>query len=164
MLILCSYAAHKGATVCSQGCLADVQGLRECVSISRSQMTFVETQNGNEPPDFWEGMGGKSPSLGRDFEMPQHRAKLHMMRLGEGYMELPQVVGAGARLESRLLDSNNVYILDDITDIWVWIGRRSSRLVRAAATKMCANLKTILPRPTHSVSFRVTEVHCAVCA
>ena len=71
---------------------------------------------------------------------------------------MPQVVAAGARLDSSLLESTGVYILDDFADIWVWTGRRSSRLVRAAAQKMCVNLKNMLPRPEYAVSLRITEV------
>ncbi len=123
-----------------------------------SQTTLVELEPGQEPTSFWNALGGIELITGKDFKTPTHRAKLHVMRLGEGFMELPQVVGAGERLESRLLDSSCVYVLDDLADIWVWVGRRSSRLVRTAAQKMCANLKTILPRPAHAATFRVTEV------
>ena len=56
-------------------------------------MAHEEVDEGRETPEFWLALGGPSPALGRDFVPPSHRAKLHIMKLGEGYMELPQVCG-----------------------------------------------------------------------
>ena len=118
----------------------------------------MEVIPGEEPVQFWNALGGQPAHLGGAFVAVTRRAKLHAVRLGEGFLEMPQVVAAGARLDSSLLESTGVYILDDFADIWVWTGRRSSRLVRAAAQKMCVNLKNMLPRPEYAVSLRITEV------
>jgi hypothetical protein len=83
--------------------------------------------------------------------------KLHEMRLGDGFLELPQVVPAGRELRPDLLRSDKVYILDDYTDVIIWVGRRSSRLVRAAAARVAHEIARILPRPAHFLLSTVTE-------
>lgn len=93
---------------------------------------------------------GSDPTLG-------HVTKLHEMRLGDGFLELPQVVPAGHELKASMLLSEKVYILDDYTDVVIWLGRRSSRLVRAAAARVAYELQRILPRPPHFLLSTVTE-------
>ena len=86
-----------------------------------------------------------------------HVTKLHEMRLGDGFLELPQVVPAGRDLRPELLRTDKVYILDDYTDVVIWIGRKSSRLVRAAAARVAHEVARILPRPAHFLLSTVTE-------
>ena len=91
--------------------------------------------------------------------LPQRQAtKLHEMRLGEGYLELPQLVAAGKPLTPQMLDTRGVYIVDAYSDLYIWSGQKSSRLVRAAAMRVATELQAILPRPAHSHVSRVVEV------
>ena len=53
--------------------------------------------------------------------------RLYQVCLGMGYLELPQV--EHAKLTPQLLNTKNVYILDCYTDLFVWIGKKSTRLV-----------------------------------
>lgn len=56
-----------------------------------------------------------------------------------------------------LLDTKSVYILDCWSDVFIWIGRKSSRLVRAAALKLSQELCTMLHRPKHAMVTRNLE-------
>lgn len=56
-----------------------------------------------------------------------------------------------------LLDTKNVYILDCWSDVFIWIGRKSSRLVRAAALKLSQELCGMLHRPKHAMVTRNLE-------
>ena len=53
-------------------------------------------------------------------EDPQHVPVLYKAGLGTGYLELPQVEIPQGRLVRSLLKSNEVFILDLHTDIFVW--------------------------------------------
>jgi len=53
-----------------------------------------------------------------NFEPP--RPRLYQVKLGMGYLELPQVEILHNTLEHSLLNSKNVYILDSSTDLYVW--------------------------------------------
>ncbi|XP_063791018.1 protein flightless-1 homolog [Pseudophryne corroboree] len=127
-----------------------------------------------ETPEFWEVLGGQpdgiKPCVPDDFQSP--RPKLYKVGLGLGYLELPQVnykicvehkkrpkidLVPEMRLLQSLLDTKSVYILDCHTDVFIWIGRKSSRLVRAAALKLGQELCGMLHRPKHAMVIRNLE-------
>ncbi|CAJ0915080.1 unnamed protein product [Ranitomeya imitator] len=127
-----------------------------------------------ETPEFWEVLGGQPheirPWVPEDFQ--PLRPKLYKVGLGLGYLELPQInykicvehkkrpkidLVPEMRLLQSLLDTKAVYILDCHSDIFIWIGRKSSRLVRAAALKLGQELCGMLHRPKHSMVIRNLE-------
>ena len=83
--------------------------------------------------------------------------RLYSVGLGMGYLELPQVEVPGHKLKQELLQTKNVYILDCYTDVFVWVGKKSTRLVRAAALKLSSELFSMLIRPDFSMIHRVSE-------
>ncbi|XP_077019526.1 protein flightless-1 homolog isoform X2 [Tamandua tetradactyla] len=129
---------------------------------------------GQEPPEFWEVLGGEPSAIERhvpdDFWPPQ--PKLYKVGLGLGYLELPQInyrlsvehkkrpkveLMPGMRLLQSLLDTRCVYILDCWSDVFIWLGRKSPRLVRAAALKLGQELCRMLHRPRHAAVSRSLE-------
>ncbi|CAF88472.1 unnamed protein product, partial [Tetraodon nigroviridis] len=56
-----------------------------------------------------------------------------------------------------LLDTKCVYILDCWSDVFIWIGRKSPRLVRAAALKLGQEICSMLHRPKHACVTRNLE-------
>ncbi|KAK2510157.1 LOW QUALITY PROTEIN: hypothetical protein MC885_017836, partial [Smutsia gigantea] len=56
-----------------------------------------------------------------------------------------------------LLDTRCVYILDCWSDVFIWLGRKSPRLVRAAALKLGQELCGMLHRPRHAAVSRSLE-------
>ena len=83
--------------------------------------------------------------------------RLYTVGLGMGYLELPQVEIPGNKLKQEILDTKNVYILDCYTDVFVWVGKKSTRLVRAAALKLSSELFAMLIRPEFAMIHRVSE-------
>ena len=81
------------------------------------------------------------------------KPKLYKVGIGMGYLELPQVKAQTGRLvlTRKLLDSKGVYILDCFSDIFVWIGRKSTRLVRTAALKLSSSLEAMISRPEYTL-------------
>ncbi|KAM9695202.1 protein flightless-1 homolog isoform 4-T4 [Trichechus inunguis] len=129
---------------------------------------------GQEPPEFWEMLGGEPSEIKRhvpdDFWPPS--PKLYKVGLGLGYLELPQInyrlsiehktrprveLMPGMRLLQSLLDTRCVYILDCWSDVFIWLGRKSPRLVRAAALKLGQELCGMLHRPRHAAVSRSLE-------
>ncbi|KFP04784.1 Protein flightless-1, partial [Calypte anna] len=129
---------------------------------------------GQETPDFWEVLGGQPeeirPCVPDDFQ--PHKPKLYKVGLGLGYLELPQInyklsvehkkrlkadLMPEMRLLQSLLDTKSVYILDCWSDVFIWIGRKSPRLVRAAALKLSQELCSMLHRPKHAMVTRNLE-------
>jgi hypothetical protein len=46
--------------------------------------------------------------------------RLYQVKLGMGYLELPQVEVPHGKLVNTLLNNRNVYILDCYLDVFVW--------------------------------------------
>ncbi|XP_035168371.1 protein flightless-1 homolog, partial [Oxyura jamaicensis] len=138
----------------------------------KAEITLLS--QGQETPEFWEVLGGQPeeirPCVPDDFQ--PHKPKLYKVGLGLGYLELPQInyklsvehkkrlkadLLPEMRLLQSLLDTKNVYILDCWSDVFIWIGRKSSRLVRAAALKLSQELCGMLHRPKHAMVTRNLE-------
>ncbi len=97
----------------------------------------------------------KTEATDREITEPNRvfKPKLYKVGIGMGYLELPQVRASSGRLvlTRQLLDTRGVYILDCYTDIFVWIGLKSTRLVRTAALKLSASLDAMINRPEFTV-------------
>ncbi|CAG0886127.1 unnamed protein product [Darwinula stevensoni] len=123
--------------------------------------TFMQ---GEEPIEFWSVLGCEVPpttlevQVQVDSSWQKKTPRLYQVGLGMGYLELPQVELPKDQLTMNILLSKQVYILDCYNDIFVWIGKSSTRLVRAAAFKLSEELLEMMPmRSKHSAIIRVTE-------
>jgi gelsolin len=80
---------------------------------------------------FWQHLGGKGPIKsadegGSDLEAEKGDEKrLFQLSDASGKMEFKEV-GRGAQVKRRLLDSNDVFILDTGAEVFAWIGRGAS--------------------------------------
>ncbi|XP_053610117.1 protein flightless-1 [Plodia interpunctella] len=125
----------------------------------KNKAELIAEPPGKEPANFWKTLGyeGELPfvpeeTVPEEFEWSPPR--LYRVELGMGYLELPQPEPA---LTRAALATRNVYILDARTDVFVWFGKKSSRLVRAAAVKLAQELFTMLQRPPHALVTRLQE-------
>ncbi|XP_038064629.1 protein flightless-1 homolog isoform X2 [Patiria miniata] len=122
--------------------------------------TITMMVQGDETEEFWEALGGVTdnfvirPWVG---SFVPEKPKLYKAGLGMGYLELPQVELPKGKLVQWLLETKNVYILDCNADVFIWIGRKSTRLVRAAALKLSQELCSIIHRPNCASVVRVLE-------
>ncbi|KAI0215974.1 Flightless-1-like protein [Lamellibrachia satsuma] len=116
---------------------------------------------GLEPDDFWEKLGSKLEKGKIKEWVPDHwkppNPLLYKVGLGMGYLELPQVELPQHKLTQSLLSTRAVYILDCHTEVFVWIGRKSPRLVRAAALKLSQEVCSMLYRPECTTVTRCLE-------
>jgi len=131
-------------------------------------------QQGDEPDLFWstlqdqaassmdseECMSPIPPAVFQEHVSSTWTAvipRLYSVGLGMGYLELPQVEVPSNKLKQDMLNTKNVYILDCYTDLFVWVGKKSTRLVRAAALKLSSELFAMLIRPEFAMIHRVSE-------
>lgn len=92
-----------------------------------------------------------------DPEFRPAKPTLYQVQLGMGYLELPQVEVPQQKLVHTLLINKNVYILDCKINVFVWFGKKSTRLVRAAAIKLAQELFNMLTRPEYASIIRIQE-------
>ncbi|XP_076808004.1 protein flightless-1 homolog [Clavelina lepadiformis] len=140
----------------------------------KNQAEIVMSYQGYEETDFWEIFGGMPDEI-EPADLKQYKGGkpcLYKVNLGMGYLELPQVryelitehtvkpsaeISPSKRLLNTLLDSKQVYILDSHTDVFVWIGRKSPRLVRAAALKLAYEISAMIHRPSFAIVSKQLE-------
>lgn len=122
---------------------------------------FTEIQ-GNETADFLT-LIGLDPE--NDFEiatqvveMAKRGPRLYSVQLGLGYLEMPQVEIPSQKLVHTILNSKSVYIMDCHADLFIWFGKKSTRLVRAAAIKLSQELFSMINRPPYSMITKVRPV------
>jgi len=125
----------------------------------KGEANLYTVTQGNEPDELWELLGGQpDEEIGQGNAIPDpYPPRLYQVGLGQGYLELPQVHVPHNKLTQKVLDSKHVYILDCITDIFVWIGKKSTRFVRAAAVKLSQELCNMLNRPKNALITRILE-------
>ncbi|KAF7288043.1 hypothetical protein GWI33_000097 [Rhynchophorus ferrugineus] len=119
---------------------------------------------GDESKEFWDTLGLSNYVSIQD-AITEHvdsnfmpvAPRLYRVQLGMGYLELPQVEVPHGKLANTLLKSKNVYILDCYLDVFVWIGKKSTRLVNAAAVKLSEELFNMIDRPDYALVTRVRE-------
>uniref|UniRef100_A0A1Y1MDJ9 Gelsolin-like domain-containing protein n=1 Tax=Photinus pyralis TaxID=7054 RepID=A0A1Y1MDJ9_PHOPY len=129
----------------------------------KNKAEIVTESMGQESTEFWLALREQDPSsvlpikdhVNPDFQPISPR--LYKVQLGMGYLELPQVEVPHAKLECTLLNSKNVYILDCYLDLFVWIGKKSTRLINAAAVKLSEELFNMIDRPDYALVTRVRE-------
>ncbi|KRT80377.1 hypothetical protein AMK59_7406, partial [Oryctes borbonicus] len=133
----------------------------------RKNKAEIFTENmGQESNEFWLALG-EVQSSEENFKpvIKEHvdpnfvpvPPRLYQVQLGMGYLELPQVEVPHGKLVHTLLSSKNVYILDCYLDVFVWIGKKSTRLVNAAAVKLSEELFNMIGRPEYATIMRVRE-------
>jgi len=121
---------------------------------------------GDEPNVFWQTLSESEANE----ELPANPVvdhvpveftplvpRLYTVGLGMGYLELPQVDIPGNKLKQEHLNTKNVYILDCYSDLFVWVGKKSTRLVRVAALKLSSELFAMLIRPSYAMIHSQSE-------
>ncbi|GBP33756.1 Protein flightless-1 [Eumeta japonica] len=126
----------------------------------KNKAELIAEPLGKEPKSFWCALNyeGELPFVPQE-HVPEDftwaAPRLYRVELGMGYLELPQP--EAAPLTREVLATRNVYILDAHNDVFAWFGKKSSRLVRAAAVKLAQELFNMVARPPHAFVTRLQE-------
>lgn len=128
---------------------------------------IFDMHQGKEPTDFWALLNvDKDEEELKNIVIPKNKiphdwkpaeARLYQVHLRPGYLELPQVVLKEGKLVKELLETKNVYILDCFTDMYIWWGKKSTKLVKSAAMKLGQEFLAMMPRPRHVTLVRTLE-------
>ncbi|CAK5060797.1 unnamed protein product [Meloidogyne enterolobii] len=124
----------------------------------------IESCNQLKTPDeFWEALtGSKTKPEEPIFEhIPEdhkpERKRLYEVQLGMGYVELPQIELKNDILYKEMLKPKCVFILDCTSELFVWIGKKASRLLKMAGQKMATEFHQIIERPEFCTICREIE-------
>ncbi|XP_063624360.1 protein flightless-1 [Cydia splendana] len=125
----------------------------------KNKAELIAEPPGKEPKSFWQTLGYEGDAFVPEEHVPVDFSwlppRLYRVELGMGYLELPQP--EAAPLARGVLATRNVYILDAHRDVFVWFGKKSSRLVRAAAVKLAQELFNMVERVEYALVTRLQE-------
>mmetsp|Transcript_4924 Transcript_4924/g.15709 ORF Transcript_4924/g.15709 Transcript_4924/m.15709 type:complete len:847 (+) Transcript_4924:143-2683(+) len=88
--------------------------------------TFIAFEQGQESPEFWEALGGQGPIAAAVPDETSHKSsrgdiKLIKVSDASGAMEKTEI--ARGQLKKEMLDTKDVFVIDNDTQIFVWIGK-----------------------------------------
>ena len=61
------------------------------------------------------------------------------------------------KIDHKLLESNSVFLIDCLGEVYIWMGKQSTRLVRAAAFKLSQELTALIQRPSFAIVTKISE-------
>ncbi|UXI14718.1 leucine-rich repeat protein [Sarcoptes scabiei] len=137
---------------------------------NKTELIFVDQSS--EPEEFWQEFSQNNDSTDGNICVSVKKYDylvegienfrpaspvLYKVCLGTGFLELPQIRYKPKQLNKSHFDSRNVFIMDVGTDVYIWVGRKSTRLVRAAALKLAQELFAMLKRPDFAMVTRCLE-------
>ena len=113
---------------------------------------------GSEPDEFWKGLGGKGKVAAAVADATNEKsskgvAKLYRVSDASGSMSTTEI--ASGSLKRELLDTKDVFLLDTITEIFVWVGKGASQAERKKGMAVGEEYCTQAARPKGT---RVTKV------
>lgn len=128
----------------------------------KNKAEIIMEVQGNESADFLRNLGVENiedkPEVKHETGNWKPKIpRIYIIQLGLGYLSMPQPEIPQQKLVHTLLNSKNVYLLDCGPDLFVWFGKKSTRLVRAAAIKLSQELFLMIKRPSFSMITRIQE-------
>lgn len=133
----------KGATV--SRAMDDERG-------GKPQITVFEEGDDANNAIFFEKIGGKKGPIkskeeaGKDEEVDVSIRRLCRVSDASGKMEM-KVVASGTDLNRNMLDSSDVFILDDGYEVFCWVGLDADLAERKTAMNKCAEYLEKFDRP-----------------
>jgi len=90
--------------------------------------TILACEQGQEPDEFWEALGGRgsvAPSTSDD-KPAIAKGDLKLIKVSDASGSITKEVVATGKLERTMLTTEDVYIMDNIAEIYVWVGKRAT--------------------------------------
>jgi len=120
-------------------------------------------EEGDEPNRFWELLGGKGPiksaKEGGDDKAAKatHTKKLLKLSDLSGSLKMAEV-GSG-KISKSLLDDNEVFIADDGSQVFVWIGKNASVAEKSKGLQYAEKYLQQAGHPAHLPIARIVQGH-----
>jgi len=143
-----------------------MKGAQLCRAIDdeRKGLPKVTVIEENQDMDtFWKALGNKgaikSAEAGGSDEDTDKNTQKRLFRLSDnsGKLEFKEVGSTTGKLKKSLLDSKDVFVLDNGAEVFAWIGKGSSTGERKFAMQYAQDYLKKFNRPIHMPISRVLE-------
>ncbi|XP_043832480.1 villin-like protein [Dromiciops gliroides] len=127
---------------CGKGCSGDEREMARSVADIISQTDKQTVLEGQEPPSFWEALGGRAPYTS-DKRVPE-KASSHQPRLFECSHHTGQFIMTEIMFFSQEdLGEDDIMLLDTWEEVFLWIGKDSNTYEKKESVAMAREyLKT----------------------
>lgn len=113
-----------------QGSNPEIQELARNLPLTKSyEQPLVEVHEGEEPEEFWKGLGGQTDYSKRSKE------KKPIIRPQLFHFSAEKLGDEISNYKKDNLASDNIFLLKSGNDMYVWIGKETSEESREAAKK-----------------------------
>ena len=121
--------------------------------------TVEACDQGAEPDEFWAALGGKGAVGPATDDAAPALAKgaLKLIKVSDASGTLVKEVVAEDRLEKKMLTSDDVYIMDNVAEVFVWIGKSASPEERKKGMDIGQAYCTEGSRPKNTKVIKVME-------
>jgi len=119
--------------------------------------TIQTTMQGDDSAFPWEKVGGKPAQFAAATpdEVPQGTKKL--VRLSDASGKLTMKEEASGKVTRAMLDSNDVFIFDCVAEVYVWIGKGTTKQEKAGGLSYAQQYLAMAKRPAELPISRVLE-------
>jgi hypothetical protein len=127
----------------------------------KAKTIFIESGTPAEGEElFWTTLGGKTgiqdeKSGGSDDDVKA--AVNELFRISDSTGELKVTSVGRGRLEKKLLDTTDVFLLDAGTQVFVWVGKGATKEERAKSMPLASSYLASKGRPSHTPITRIIE-------
>eukprot|EP00029_Vermamoeba_vermiformis_P005779 TRINITY_DN209_c0_g1_i3.p1 TRINITY_DN209_c0_g1~~TRINITY_DN209_c0_g1_i3.p1 ORF type:complete len:597 (-),score=204.42 TRINITY_DN209_c0_g1_i3:2225-4015(-) len=133
--------------------------------MNRIKAEVVIIDDGKENDAFWAALGGKGDiqdevSGGDDIEFEEQyskETKLYRVSDASGAIQITEVDLGGKPLDRSHLDTNDCFILDCVTEIFVWTGRKSTAQEKSESMNIAKKFLQDFKRPNWTPITKLTE-------
>jgi gelsolin len=127
---------------------------------------ILHIEEGQKDPDavnFWKILGGEGPIKsaeegGSDEEAEKAGLKIKkLLRLSDASGKLTMTEVATGTIKKNMLDTNDVFILDNGAEVFAWIGRKTTKAERKGALQYAQDYLAKFNRPFYLPISRILE-------
>jgi len=142
------FEVRKATEIC-QGIKSERSGKPKVVVLSAK----------DDDEDFWNLLGGQGPvaaAIPDDVQLPAQTKRLFQLSDATGDMEMKEVA-SGAAISRSMLKTEDVFILDIGTKVFVWVGKETSKAEKSKALEYAELYLASQQRPSTTPILRLVQ-------
>lgn len=119
---------------------------------------FVAFEQGEESPEFWKALGGQGPigpAIPDDAPAKVFRGDIKLIKVAEAMGTITRMEVARGDLKKEMLDSKDVFVVDNDSLIFVWVGKDATAEERKQGMSMGVDFAK--GRPAYTQVVKVSE-------
>ena len=123
----------------------------------KSAVQITVTSQGNDNDFPWSLVGGKPTNFNPATPDTEPLGTKKLLRVSDASGQIKVTDVASGKISHKLLDTNDVFILDAVAEVYVWIGKGASKQERAQGIGLAQQYLKIAKRPDWLPISRVLE-------